>query len=137
MESAAVGGVDALDFPFEVKGNQNVSNVAVTMTDRQSEISGVVMDNRNQPALDYTLVVFPADSRYWQGVGRRFQTLRPGTDGRYTSRNLPPGEYKIAAVLDIEPGAGTDPAFLQQIESSAERVTLVTGEKKIQDIRVR
>jgi hypothetical protein len=136
VESAVVGGQDALDFPFEVKPNQNVSGVAITMTDRQTEISGIVTDDKSQPALDYTLVVFPADSRYWNGSARRIQTIRPGTDGRYTSRNLPPGDYKIGTVLEIEPGAASDPAFLQQLESSALRVTIAAGEKKVQDIRV-
>jgi protocatechuate 3,4-dioxygenase beta subunit len=136
VESAMVSGQDALDFPFELKPNQNLSGVAITMSDRQTEISGTVLDARNQPAVDYTLVVFPADSRYWNGATRRVQTIRPGTDGRYTSRNLPPGEYKIGTVLDIEPGAASDPAFLQQLETSALRITIAAGEKKVQDIRV-
>ena len=136
VESAMVGGQDALDFPFEVKPNQNLSGLAITMTDRQTEISGSVVDNKNQPALDYTIVIFPADSRYWTGTTRRIQTIRPGTDGRYTSRNLPPGDYKIGTVLEIEPGAAADPQFLQQLDASAMRVTLTAGEKKTQDIRI-
>jgi hypothetical protein len=95
-----------------------------------------VVTDQNQPAVDYTLVIFPADSRYWVGPSRRIQTTRPATDGRYTLRNLPPGDYKIATLLDIEPGATSDPAFLQQIESSTMRLTLQPGEKKQQDIRL-
>ena len=136
LESAAVGGVDALDFPFEVKPNQNVSGLTVTMTDRQTELTGVMVDNRNQPAVDYTLVIFPADQRFWTGSSRRIQTTRPGTDGRYTVRNLPPGDYRIATLLDIAPGATQDPAFLQQIESATMKITLAPGEKKTQDIRL-
>ena len=136
VESAVVGGQDALDFPFEVKPNQNLSGLAITMTDRQTEISGSVLDDKGQPAVEYTLVVFPADARYWTGTTRRTQTLRPGTDGRYTSRNLPPGEYKIATVLELEPGAASDPQFLQQLESAAIRITITAGEKKTQDIRI-
>ena len=136
VESAAVGGVDALDFPFEVKPNQNVSGLAITMTDRQTELTGVMVDIRGQPAVDYTLVIFPADQRFWTGSSRRIQTTRPGTDGRYTVRNLPPGDYKIATLLDIAPGATQDPAFLQQIESATMKITLAPGEKKTQDIRL-
>ncbi|MEO5897342.1 MAG: carboxypeptidase-like regulatory domain-containing protein [Vicinamibacterales bacterium] len=136
VESAIVGGQDALDFPFEVKPNQNLTGVAITMTDRQTEISGTVTDDQSQPAADYTLVVFPADSRFWNGSMRRIRTIRPGTDGRYTSRNLPPGEYRIGTVLEVEPGAASDPAFLQQLEASALRVTVAAGEKRVQDIRI-
>ena len=135
LESASAGGQDALDFPFEVKANQ-ASTIALTFTDKQTELTGTVVNDQNQPAVDYTLVIFPADNRYWVGPSRRIQTTRPATDGRYTVRNLPPGEYKIATLLDIEPGATSDPAFLQQIESSTMRLTLQPGEKKQQDIRL-
>ena len=137
LESVTVGGQDALDFPFEVKPNQAVGGVNITFTDKQTELTGTVVDDKNQPAVDYTLVIFPADNRYWTGTtSRRIQTVRPGTDGRYTVRTLPPGDYKIATVLDMEPGSAADPAFLQQVEAATLRVTLQPGEKKQQDIRL-
>ena len=134
-ESSMIAGQDALDFPFEVKGNQNVSGAVITFTDKQTELSGTVTNARGEPAIEYTLVAFPADQRYWIGNSRRIQTARPATDGRYTWRNLPPGEYRIAPVLDVEPGMTTDPAFLQQLETTSLRITLQAGEKKVQDIR--
>lgn len=136
VESANVAGVDVLDFPFEVKANQHVTGVTITLTDRQTELTGVIVDNRNQPVVDYTLLIFPSDQKCWSGPSRRIQTTRPGTDGRYTIRNLPPGDYKIATLLDIEPGAVQDAAFLQQVESATMRITLAPGEKKTQDIRL-
>ena len=136
LESASAGGQDALDFPFEVKPNQ-ASSIALTFTDKQTELTGTVVNDQGQPAVEYTLVIFPADSRYWVGPSRRIQTTRPATDGRFTVRNLPPGEYKLATVLDLEPGSASDPAFLQQIDSSTMRLTLQPGEKKVQDIRLR
>lgn len=137
LESATVGGQDALDFPFEVKPNQAVGGITVTFTDKQTEFTGTIVDERNQPAVEYTLVVFPADSKYWTGIAsRRFQTVRPSTDGRFTIRGLPPGDYRIGTVIDLEPGAGSDPAFLQQLEATALRLTLQPGEKKQQDIRM-
>ena len=136
VESAAVGGQDALDFPFEVKPNQATGGITITFTDKQTELTGTITNDQSQPAVDYTLVIFPADSRYWVGPSRRIQTTRPATDGRFTLRNLPPGESKIATVLDLEPGAASDPAFLQQIDSATMRITLQAGEKKQQDIRL-
>jgi hypothetical protein len=135
-ESSMIGGQDALDFPFEVKGTQNISGAVVTFTDKQTELTGVVTNERGEPAVDYTLVAFPSDQRYWgTGTSRRIQTTRPGTDGRYTWRNLPPGDYRIAPVLDIDPGMTSDPQFLQQLEQTSLRITLQAGEKKVQDIR--
>jgi uncharacterized protein (DUF2141 family) len=136
VESAVIGGQDALDFPIEIKGNQAVSGAVVTFTDRQTELTGVVTNDKNEPAPEITLIVFPADSRYWTGPARRIQSARPATDGRYTFRNLPPGDYRLAPVYDLEPGATSDAAFLQQLEASALRVTLQPGEKKSQDMKI-
>jgi uncharacterized protein (DUF2141 family) len=136
VESAVIGGQDALDFPIEIKGNQAVSGAVVTFTDRQTELTGVVTNDKNEPAPEYTLIVFPADARYWTGPARRIQSARPATDGRYTFRNLPPGDYRLAPVFDLEPGATSDAGFLQQLEASALRVTLQPGEKKSQDMKI-
>ena len=136
VESSSIGGQDAIDFPFEVEGNENIGGAVITFTDRQTELTGTVTDDKNQPAPEFTLVVFPADSRYWTASSRRIQNTRPGTDGRYTFRNLPPGDYRLAPVYDLEPGATSDPAFLQQLETTALRVSLLPGEKKTQDMRI-
>jgi hypothetical protein len=135
-ESAMVGGQDALDFPFEIKGNQNVPGVTITLTDRRTELTGKVVDSNNQPAVDYTVVIFPSDQRYWAGASRRIQSTRPSTDGTFTFRNLPPGDYRIATPFDVEPGAMNDPAVLQQLEGASMRVTLQPGETKVQNIRL-
>ena len=136
VESAVTGGQDALDIPIEIKGNQNLPSVTITLTDRQTELTGTVVDTQNQPATDYTLVVFPADSRFWMRNARRIQTARPATDGRFTFRNLPAGDYLLAPAVDLEVGSHYDAAFLQQLEPSAVRITLQPGEKKVQDLRV-
>lgn len=135
-ESANIGGQDALDFPFEIKGNQNVAGVTITLSDRRTELTGTVVDDKNQPAVDYTIIIFPADPRYWGAASRRVQTARPGTDGQFTFRGLPPGDYRIATPLDVEPGATSDPAVLQQLETASMRVTLQPGETTVQNIRL-
>ncbi len=134
--SVAVDGQDVLDFPVEIKPNQSVSNAVVTFTDKQTELTGMVVNDRSQPVVDYSLIIYPADKRFVQPFSRRIQTTRPATDGRFSFRNLPAGEYRLVPVLDPEPGSWLDPAFLEQLDSSATRVSLSEGEKKDQTLRV-
>ena len=61
---------------------------------------------------------------------------RPATDGRFTFRNVAPGDYRIAPVFDPEPGSWFDPAFLQQLDATALRVQIGEGEKKVQNLRI-
>jgi protocatechuate 3,4-dioxygenase beta subunit len=136
LGSSIVDGLDSLDFPIEVKGSQSVSGAIVTFVDRQSEITGIVANERAQPIPDYTLVIYPTDARYRIPQSRRIASTRPSTDGRFTFRNLPAGDYRLAFVLDPEPGSWYDPAFLQQLDTVAVSVSIADGEKKEQSVRV-
>jgi hypothetical protein len=136
LSSAAVDGQDSLDVPVEVKGNQSINSALITFVDRQSELAGSIVNERAQPVADYTLIVFPAEQRFWVPQSRRIQSARPATDGRFSFRNLPAGEYRLVPVYDPEPGSWFDPAFLQQLEAASIRVTIAEGEKKEQHLRV-
>ena len=136
LEEATIDGQNTLDFPAEVKPGQSVTGAVVTFTDRQSELSGTITNERGQPAPDYTVVVYPADSRFWVSDSMRIRTTRPATDGRFVFTGLPPGEYRLAPVFDVEPGSWFDAAFLQQLDGGAVRVQVGDGEKKVQSLRI-
>jgi hypothetical protein len=136
LGSSAVEGQDSLDFPVEVKPNQGINGAVLTFVDRQSELAGTIVNEKAQPVPEYTLIVYPADQRYWAPQSRRIQSTRPATDGRFSFRNLPAGEYRLVPVYDPEPGSWFDPAFLQQLESASVRVSIADGEKKEQSLRV-
>ena len=90
-----------------------------------------------KPATDYTIVVAPSDNRFWIPGSRRIVTTRPSTDGRYLFRALPPGDYVLAVVTDLEQGAQYDPEFLRSIAAGAVRIGIAEGGKVAQDLRVR
>jgi len=136
LRSSIAGGRDTLDFPLELGPNMNVTDAVLTFADRTTELTGVLQDSQGAATSDYSIIVFPTDSQFWVPQSRRIQSVRPGTDGRYTVRNLPPGEYGIAAVTDVEPGEWFDPAFLRELTGASMRITLADGDRKTQDIRL-
>jgi hypothetical protein len=136
LKSAVANGRDTADEGLDVRAGEEGPSVTITLTDRPSEISGTLQDATGRPAPDYFIIVFPADKTKWSSGARRIQQLRPGTDGRFTARNLPAGEYRIAALTDVAPGEAFDPAFLERLVAHTVAVTLAEGEKKVQDIRV-
>jgi hypothetical protein len=136
VKSALVSGMDALDFPLDIKPNENVSGVLVTFTDSIQELSGTLQDSLGRPTADYTIILFPADNRYWIPQSRRIMSARPGTDGTFSFRGFPAGQYRLTAVTDAEPGEWYDPAFLSQVVSASMTLTIAEGEKKAQDIRL-
>jgi hypothetical protein len=135
FRSANAQGRDSADFPLEVAGS-DVRDVEVAFTDRPTEISGDLLDAAGHPASDYVIIVFPADKSFWGPQSRRTVSTRPASDGHFRIPNLPPGEYLIAAVNDVEQGQWFDPSFLAQLEPAARRVTLADGEKKVQSFKI-
>jgi hypothetical protein len=122
VQSEMVEGVDALDFPFEIKGSET-RNVVITLSDAWTDIAGRVTDSNGAASTDGTVVIFAADESYWGVPSRRIETLRPDTNGRYRVRGLPAGDYVIAlgsAEIDGRPHS----SILRTLRSSGRRVTL-------------
>ena len=132
--SAVFNGRDALDTPLELR--QSVSDALLTFSDRPAELSGSLQDPAGRPAPDYYVIVFSSDRTHWTPQSRRVRAMRPSAEGRFTVRNLPAGDYLIAAVTDIEDGEWGDPGVLQQLSTVSMKLTLAEGEKKSQDIQV-
>jgi hypothetical protein len=135
MRSAMAQGRDALDVPITI-GGDDVTGVEISFTDRPTEVSGTLLDVAGQPAPEYFIVVFPTDKTYWTPQSRRIQSVRPASDGRFRVPNLPPGDYMIAAVTDVEQGEWYDPSFLAQLVDASAKITLAEGEKKVQNLKI-
>lgn len=136
LRSAFAGGRETLDFPLEIDPNMNVNDAVITFADRTTELTGLLQDSSGAATSDYSIIVFPTDTGFWVPQSRRIQSVRPGTDGRYTVRNLPPGDYAIAAVTDVEPGEWFDPMFLRELLQASMRISLADGDRKTQNIRL-
>jgi protocatechuate 3,4-dioxygenase beta subunit len=137
LRSVMASGVDVSDVAFEIKPNENVDGIVLTLTDRPAEISGTLQTAAGQPAPEYGLVVFSADARFRVPRSRRTQHVRPDVDGRFIVRDLPAGDYLISAVTDLENGQWNDPALLAELAASSPiRISLAEGDRKVQDIRI-
>jgi uncharacterized protein (DUF2141 family) len=136
LRSAIVNGVDSLDVPFEIKPNQPIAGAVVTFTDHPTELSGMLQTPAGVPTSNYFIIVFATNKAFWTPASRRVVMARPATTGTYTIRNLPPGEYLVAAVTDVEFNAWFDPAFLEQLVAASTRVTLAESDKKTLDLRI-
>jgi hypothetical protein len=137
VKSISAGGQDILDRPLEIRGGQQPPAITVTITDRVTEISGVLQDALGRPAPEYRVFVFPVDRAYWTAMSTRLRPpARPSSDGQYRIQGLPPGEYFVAALTDSDEIDYLDATFLEQVAGAAFKITLKEGEKKQQDLRL-
>jgi len=135
LRSAVVDGRDLLDTLLDIK--TSVSGVVLTFSDRHTELAGVFETAAGQPVNDSFMIAFSADPSMWHPQSRRVQTTRPASDGAFRFSDLPPGEYFLAALTDIDQDEWRDPAFLAQVAAAgAIRITLAEGERKAQNLRM-
>jgi uncharacterized protein (DUF2141 family) len=135
VKSSIANGRDAFEAPLRVTPNAPV-DWTITLTDKPTTLGGVLQDRSGRAAVDYFVLVFSADRQHWMPGSRRVQMTRPATDGAFSAKGLPPGEYFVAALTDLEPGEWNDPALLEQLVGSAVKVTLSDGQVTTQDFRI-
>ena len=102
----------------------------------ERSLSGGITNERGQPETDATVIIFADDRARWTYASRFVRTARPNQDGRYSVRGMPPHDYFVVAVRDIESGQWQDPDVLESLRDQAARVSLGEGEIKVQDLKV-
>lgn len=136
LRSAVVNGIDTLDVPIDIGPGQIISNAVVTYTDRPTELSGTLQTPSGVPTSNYFIIVFSTDKTFWAPLSRRIVMARPASTGKYLVRNLPPGDYFVAAVTDVEFNAWYDNTLLEALIDASTSITLGEGAKKTLDLKI-
>jgi len=137
LKAVMYDGQDVTDSGIEFTPGRTYEGLQIVFTQRVTDLSGLVTDDRNRPVLDATVVIFPADREKWGYQTRFIRSARPDTNGRYNVKNLPPfGDYLVIAVRSLESGQATDPEFLTRAREEAKAFSLNESETKAVDIRL-
>jgi hypothetical protein len=136
LQTGTTGAADVLDSALEIAQGQDASLI-LTLTDRITEITGTLRDSAGRPAPEYSVLVFSSDRRHWGTSPRRTSGLvKLATDASYRVTGLPPGEYILCVVTDLDQSQLGDPTLFEQLMPAGVKLTLTEGEKKIQDFKI-
>jgi hypothetical protein len=137
LKSAIVDGRDLADYPRAAPADgTELTGLVVIFSDRLAEIAGRLVDSTGRPVTRYSIVVVPTDRAMWLPNARRIRAAQPATDGTFEMTGLPPGEYAIAAVEDLEQDELSSQAFLSELLMSAVTLRVAEGESRRQDLQV-
>ena len=147
-KAVMVNDVDLMDRPVTFESGQQLRNVEVIVTNRRTDLAFQVTDDRGQPTREYVALVFPIDKSRWVANSRYVRSFVPdqsppdealdirelgATGGAFAApptvtgdsiTNLPPGDYFVVALDDLESEAVHDPAVLDSLARVATRITL-------------
>jgi hypothetical protein len=132
LKSMTIGGKELLDAELELRESRD--DLVITLSDRASELSGVVRDTAGATVSDGFVVVFSADERSWFHHSRRVAGARLTSEGKYVVRNLPAGEYLVAVTNDIGMNEWFDPEVLKLLVRSSVRLSLSNNETRVLDL---
>jgi hypothetical protein len=135
FKAAMLEGRDVSVVAFDLQSN--IDLISIVLTDTPTELTGTVRDEKGTTDPSAGVVVFPVERESWSNYGqspRRLRYVRPNRVGLYRITGLPPGQYFLAAVDDASIDNWQDPRVLAAISQSAERIIIVDGEKKTQNL---
>jgi hypothetical protein len=108
--------------------------VTLTLSERPTELSGIVRDAAAVPRPDASVYIFRSDRALWT-AGAPSREVRPNRRGEFRA-DLPPGEYLVTASATA-PVSWMESGELARLAEGATIVRLVRGDKKTQDLIVR
>ena len=120
IRSVVLDGGELLDAPLELKQSENV---VVTVSDRASELSGVVTA-QGTPVPEQFVIAFSTKRDHWFHNSRRVAGALTDASGTYTIKNLPAGDYLVSTTAGLSPNEWFDPSVLERLALNAQIITL-------------
>jgi protocatechuate 3,4-dioxygenase beta subunit len=128
LKAVRLNGTDVTDNGIDIRPTEPVTGVEVVLTTKTTELTGAVKAG-NDPAKDYTVVIFSDDPQKWTvPMTRHIVSARPNQEGRFQVKHLPAGSYYVVALEYIAQGDWFDPDMLERLKARATRITLDEGE---------
>jgi protocatechuate 3,4-dioxygenase beta subunit len=136
LKAIRLNGADITDSIIDIKPNEPLTGIEVVLSSKTTEVSGIVKAG-NEPATDYTVVIFSDDPQKWTLLtSRHIASARPNQNGRFQIKNLPAGSYYAIALDYIEQGDWNDPDVLDRLKTQATRFSLSEGDLKTLDLKL-
>jgi hypothetical protein len=122
VKSARLGGADVLVGGLDVSRGDLPGPLEVVLSTAGGHIEGVVVKENQAAVAGATVALVPEAAG--RGQIRLFRSALADDYGHYVLRGIPPGDYRLFAWEDVEPGAWLDPDFLREFEKRGEPVSV-------------
>jgi hypothetical protein len=129
LKSIRAGDQEVLDSGLDL--NAGVAGpVVITLGSEAGQLSGTVQDAKQQPAAGSMVTLLPNPMK--ENRSDLYRIATADQNGQFTLQAIPPGEYKLFAWEDADPGSYMDPEFLKKHESKSHKITVkANGQEQV------
>ena len=127
VKSVHMGDQEVRDTDIDMTSGPSGS-ITITLAPNAGEIDGAAINEQQQPAPGATVVLVPETKL--RDRQEAYKTTTSDQAGRFSLKNLTPGDYKLFAWEDVEYGAYMDPDFLRPVEDRGQSVSIQEGSRE-------
>jgi hypothetical protein len=122
VKSIRLGDADVTDTGLDFSAGVTPAEATVLVSLAAGAIEGTVQSDKPEQAAGATVVLVPEGAR--SESERYYATASADPSGRFTLKNVTPGEYRLYAFDSVESGAYMDPDWRKPFEGKGERVSI-------------
>jgi hypothetical protein len=130
LKSVMLDDREIIDSGVDLSPVTLAGELQIVITRQATTVSGSVVDDQGRPRAEYVVVAFSPDAARWTPGTRFIRATTSRPDGTFVLQGLPPGEYVLIAVPELEIGDETDPDLLEAWRAVGTRTSLAAFESK-------
>jgi hypothetical protein len=129
---ARLGAIDILKSGLRIEGDPQ-AQLEILLSPNPGTLDAIVFADNQQPAQNVTVVLVPDFSQ--RGDFELYRSASTDAAGRAHIDGIVPGDYKIFAWEEVDPGAWQYADFLRIYEDRGKPVQVFEGSKETVDLR--
>jgi len=133
VKSIRHGDTDAIESGIDVSQGAG-GLLQITLSAAGAQVDGSVTTDKGEPSTGATVTLVPGGPRRMSSMF--FKTANTDQSGRFSFKDVAPGEYKVYAWDQIDAGAAQDPDFVKPFDNNAKEVKLEEGARENLDLKL-
>jgi hypothetical protein len=133
VESIRLGGLEAIDSGLDLTDMQVVPPLEIRISPNGATVEGGVDGDDGKPAPAAWVALIPDPAR---PESSRLKSTAAKSNGSFSLTGVAPGEYRLYAFEQPQPGSLVDLGFFKPLESKSVKLTVKEGERKQADLTV-
>lgn len=135
LKEGRFGSENVADGQLTVQAGRTSSTLELTVSGNGGKVEGLVLTEENLPYSGGQVVLVP-ESMALRERTELFKSTATDQLGKFTLRGVRPGEYKLFAWDDVEPGSWHDPDFLRAYEQKGVKVKVTESGVETKELKV-